>query len=787
MENKFVVWLNRIVEYMIKGLVFLLPLFFLPWTVEFFEFNKQALLWLVVILAAVLWLVKMVYSVRNSGGGVISNGARFEKKIIFKRTPLDIPILTFLLVTMLASIFSQDRLASFFGYFGAASNGWLGLLALTIFYFLIINLAGADKRLNPISLLKLLLYSYGLILLSAFFSLFGLWDKLLKGANIFYSPGFNFLGGSLEELALYSVAMIAIMAGIIFCGRGDGVNRANPVRNSSGVFLPGIEHRRIISNGVNIWLFKIILFISLIFLVIANFSLAWRGLAIVGCLFIFLEFRNVGFKIGGLNKRRILFFSLLVVLAVAFLVFPARLSGMDKYLTGQDLPPEINLSFKNTASITFAALKEKIILGSGPGTFSYIFSRYRPNSLNNTDLWQFRFDKGASYIMEMLGTTGILGILSYLLILSSLFYLFYIFFKKGKGGEGEDLISSLLVALVVLIFFQFFYYANTSLLFLFWLMLALLMVSWRAYPGWLIFKELKLGNNGNFFKILELVVFFFFSAWLILAGFTVRYWLADFYARAGGETNLIKAARLNPYRPDYEIRLAKTYLNKIRAEALKPADFRDDELIQESINSSVAWAREATKISPKAVAAWETLGMVYRDIRSFTQGSEIWAAKAFSQASSLEPSNPVIITELGKAYLDAGQSAEAEQSLKKALELKNNYHEADFALARLYGQHGKTDEALGILDKLSKIYKDERIYYEQGRLYYNRGETDKALDRFLKVIEINPIHSNALYSIGLALELKGEDELALKYFKMVLELNPGSLEVKKKVEEMEGK
>ena len=190
MENKFVVWLNRIVEYMIKGLVFLLPLFFLPWTLEFFEFNKQALLWLVAILVAVLWLVKMVHPVRKF---YLSNGVKFERKIIFKRTPLDIQILTFLIITMLASIFSQDRLASFFGYPGAAGNAWLGLLAMAIFYFLIVNLAGADKRLAPISLLKLLFYSYGLILISAFFSLFGLWDKLLKGANIFYSPALIFL------------------------------------------------------------------------------------------------------------------------------------------------------------------------------------------------------------------------------------------------------------------------------------------------------------------------------------------------------------------------------------------------------------------------------------------------------------------------------------------------------------------------------------------------------------------------------------------------------------------
>ncbi|MDD5032189.1 MAG: tetratricopeptide repeat protein [Patescibacteria group bacterium] len=761
MSSHFAAILDNLIIYLIKGLVFLLPLFFLPWTLEFFEFNKQALLWLMATLLAVLWLIKMIYPVRNSNESIISNGARFEKQIILRRTPLDIPILTFLFITMLASIFSQNRLASFFGYLGNAGSAWLGLLALVFFYFLIVNLVGKDKRITPLSLLKILLYSYGLILLSAFFSLFGLWDKFPRETNTFYSLNFNFLGNSLEMLAIYSVVMIAIITGIIFRGYRDGINKKN------------------------LWLFKIILFFSLVFLVIVNFSLAWWGLIIAGFLFIFFELRNVDFKIRGLDRRRVLFFSLLIILAIAFLILPGRLGEMDKYLIGQELSPEVNLGFRNTASVISSALSENIILGSGPGTFSQIFSLYRPVSLNGTDFWQFRFDRGASSILEILGTAGILGILSYFLILSSLFYLGYIFLKREKKGEAGDLVSSLLAVLAVLIFFQFFYYANTALLFLFWLVTSLFMVSWRTYLDWLVFKELKLEEEKNSFKIFKIAVFLFFSVWLILTGFAGRYWLADFYARAGGETNLIKAARLNPYQPDYEIRLAKTYLNKVRDEILKPADSRNNELVQNSINSSVVRAKEATRISPKSVAAWETLGMVYRDIRFFTQGGEAWAAKAFSQASGLEPSNPVIMTELGKIYLDAGQLEEAEKSLNKALELKNDYHEANFALARLYGQQGKTETALEILDQLSKIYRDERIYYEQGRLYYNQGEIEKALDKFFKVIEINPTHANALYSLGLALELKGEDKLALEYFKKVLKLNPNNLEIKKKVEEME--
>ncbi|MDD5072117.1 MAG: tetratricopeptide repeat protein, partial [Patescibacteria group bacterium] len=658
MSSRFASILDSLIIYLIKGLVFLLPLFFLPWTTDFFEFNKQGLLWLAVILTAVLWLVKM---------------AGFEKKIIFKRTPLDIPILTFLAVALLASIFSQDRFSSFFGYYGNAGNSWLGLLALAIFYFLIVNLANVSGRLAPVSLLKLLFYSHGLILLSAFFSLFGLWDKIWQKANIFYSLKFNFLGNSSEMLAIYSVAMIALLAGMIFFGRQDGAGHR---QNGAG-------HRQNGAGKISFWLFRIILFLSLIFLAITDFFLVWWGLGIIGCLFVFWELKKAGFKTGELGKKRILFFAFLILLASVFLIFPSNLRGIDRYLAGQDLSPEINLGFRNTALVVSPALEKNIMLGSGPGTFSYIFSSFRPNSLNNTDLWRFRFDRGASYILEILGTMGVLGILSYLLIFSSFLYLSFIFLKRKGRGEGDDLPFFLFAALVVLIFFQFFYYINTAILFLFWLALALLMVSCRQHPRWPAFKELKLDEDGVSFKALRLATFFLFFAWLVLAGFVCRYWLADFYARAGGEANLIKAARLNPHRPDYKIHLARIYLNEMRDEALRPVGFRDDEAAKKAIDKSIAWAKGAAKNCPNCVAAWETLGMVYRDIRFFTQGSEIWAAKAFSQASALEPSNPVIRTALGKVYLDADKLDEAEEALRKALELKNNYHEADFALARL--------------------------------------------------------------------------------------------------------
>lgn len=763
MRNKFKVNLEKIITILIKILIFLPPLFFLPWTFEFFDFNKQSLLWIISPLIFLLWLVQRI---RDKG------------KIVFKRTALDIPILTFLIVTFLSSIFSQDRFSSFFGYYGRFSDAWFGLLACVLFYFIIINFTSLKKGLSVISLIKLLFYSYGLILLTAFISFFGLWDKLFKGTNVFYSRAFNPIGGSLESLAGYSLAMIILLSGFLF------------------FYYQG---ERSALEKKKIWLLRIIWFLAIIFLILVDFSPAWWGLLVSGLWFFAIEFRKAG-KIRNLNQR-IVFPCFLVILSAVFLILP--LGNVAYFVTGRNLPEEVRLDYGHTALITFSSFKDHIILGSGLGTFSYDFSLYRPDSFNQSDFWQFRFDKGGSHILELLGTTGILGILSYFLILILLFYLFFIYVKKNRRDvvnfvsaekneeenaereENKFLTFSLSAALLSLIFLQFFYLADTSLLLLFWVILAFLMVAWREYSGWLIFRDLSFGKNNQSRGLLNIIVFLFFAAWLVLTGLTMKYWLADFYARIGGENNLIKAVRLNTNRVEYQMKLAKNYLNKIKEEMLKPADSRDNGVIQAAINYSLNWAKFAARIRPRAVASQEILAMVYRDIKFFTRGSEIWAVKTFEEAVKLEPSNPVLWTELGKAQLEAGLTTEAEQSFKQSQRTKSDYREADFGLARVYIKTNKIEEALAILDNLVGIYNDERIFYERGRLYYNRGEIDKAKKDFLKVLEINPSHANALYSTGLVFELQGKDGMALQYFKKVLELNPDNLEVKRKVERRE--
>ncbi|MEA3463894.1 MAG: tetratricopeptide repeat protein [Patescibacteria group bacterium] len=786
--------LSSIIIYLIKALALILPLFFLPLTVEWFEFNKQYLLWLAVPLIVLLWLIKMI----------------IDKEIKFRQTPLDIPIVLFLALACLSSVFSLDRFSSFFGFYGRFSDAWLGLLSLVLFYFILTNFSAAKGKLNVFNIIKLMLLSYSVVIITALLTIFGWLRELIAllawifpraiGQAEFNVITFNTAGGSLEGLSIFSAAVIFLLIGLLIFNnkrsrwpRVSHQRHSLPSKTANNVKgeipltsrWPRVFHPR--HNLPSSWFFSIILILSILFLVIINFYIAWWCLFAGAVLYFILALISAKRGNLGLALKNLTWPAILIIISLTFLIFPEINSG--SFFIGKKLPQEIRLDYKTALSVVKQSVKDKPLLGKGPGTFSYDFSLYRDSDFNQSIFWQYRFDKAPSHILEMAAGLGSLGILSYFLILSVFFYLVFIFSKKFLLHYSKDngLIISLLIAFVVLFLAQFVYLINTILLFLFWTCMALIMVLLRDTDK-TIFKEriIKLDKHKSSSKLIYLLLVAIAAGWLFLTALEIKYWAADvIYAKAANqEANLIKAARLNPNRYNYEISLAKLYLNQVRAEFAKPAGERDSRLMHIKIDNSINWARQAVKTSVNSVVAHETLGMIYRDVRLLTVGSEAWAARSFEQAGKLEPGNPVLLTELAKAYLNNGMIAEAKKSFSQALNLKNDYYDAKFGLAKVYVKEKNEKDAIIILEELTDLAVDAEVFYELGRLYYNQGEIEHAVERFLQVLDISSNHSNALYSLALAYQLQGDNAQALIYFEKVLQLNPENKEVIKRVEEI---
>ncbi len=110
---------TKILNWGLIILAFLIPLFFLPLTTEFYEFNKNVLLIGMAGLLFVGWGLKMLS----------------EKKVAFKSTPFDLPVLglaaAFTLSTLLVSVNKWEALW--------LPGGTGTILALTALYFILTN------------------------------------------------------------------------------------------------------------------------------------------------------------------------------------------------------------------------------------------------------------------------------------------------------------------------------------------------------------------------------------------------------------------------------------------------------------------------------------------------------------------------------------------------------------------------------------------------------------------------------------------------------------------------
>ena len=63
-------------------------------------------------------------------------------------------------------------------------------------------------------------------------------------------------------------------------------------------------------------------------------------------------------------------------------------------------------------------------------------------------------------------------------------------------------------------------------------------------------------------------------------------------------------------------------------------------------------------------------------------------------------------------------------------------------------------------------------FYHKGRRYFDKGEDDKAIECYLKAIEIKPNFSDAFNELGIIYQKRAEFNLAIKYFQKSLSVNP---------------
>jgi len=786
---------NYIIKYSMYTLVFLMPLFWLPWTIEAYEFNKQYLLFFLTGLALLAWLTKMIV---------------VQRKIIFKRTPLDIWILFFMLMMVLSAVFSIDKISSWLGFYGRFSDSVIGLLCLSIIYFIITNNIASSKKwglsINKIS--QLFLTSSFLAIIGTFLAVFNVWSKIPNLPQAMTFRSFNLTNASLEGMTIFLVVVIGFLTGNLLLHKqrvGKEKLLAVPQgkkKKDKGRFNLGIKIAGLV--------------LSMILLIIVNFWPAWIALGIVMLSLLVMAFWTRLFK----DRVNILLLPIILLLISGFYAtgFNAKIWILDGTSSLNDvLPQEIILDYQTSRSVAWQALKDSPVLGSGPATFMNSFLKYKPMEFNNSNFWNVRFNIASDQITEMVVTVGVLGTLSYLLIIFVFLLIMFLSLqrlrkrhqsKSLKLEESREIVSALpfFLAWLALVAAQFVYHQNTVLSFYFWLFTALGIIGWQKIESTpskqFSFSFKKMPEIGLVINVVLLILVFVLVGLFYLGG---QFYLADIKFREAVNNNedlvqkVEKVVNLNKYRENYRRALSQVYLINAWDEVNKPQEEQNMQLLQALSSGSIEQAREATILSPNSVFVWENLGAVYRDSSGLVGGTLPFALEAFAKASELEPNNPSFFRERCKINL-ISEEKDWDETIgycQKAIELKSNYLDAHVQLALAFEEKGDLEKAVqqmeGILEKLKGVSFQRgsdlsnaatEIYFQTGRLYYNLNRITEAIRMFEQSVIVNPNYANARYALGLSYMADKRNSDALIQFQIIDQLVPNNENIQALIQQL---
>ena len=744
-------FLDKIIKHSIYLLVFLMPLFFLPFSYEKIEYNKQILLWVLAGVAFLAWIARMLFK---------------DKEIRLKKDFLSIAVGGFLAVNLFALIFSKDFNASLWGYFGRYSDSFIGLLSFAAIFYVIVNNQklffsnSENKNKTKISydffkngLMRVFFVSVLIAEIILILSAYGLANKIALWLPI------NTMASFKEGAAMF----IVIILNFKFLSKTDILTNQS-------------KEKRKFNFSISQFLNFLFIVISLLSLIILNFKPAWILLviAMLGWMTV-LTFNRI--KQSSCKTANILLPLFVIAVSIAFVFnFIPSSKFIPKFGT------ETRLSAKDSLLVSARSLKDNFAFGSGQGNFLYNFAKFKPISFNNNINWMFRFNKANNYVVELLATTGIIGLIAWIMLAG---IAIYISINTSQYNT---------VAAVIIVLSFFLYSSATLLLFVFWLMLAIVGCNSENNNKYISIKKIF----ERFPEILLVMNTVFIISVFMFAGFLLKtankYRANMIYAQISADVNtnsqkyeseLQKARNFDKKNSLYPIALARIYLADLKKETKKAPSDQSISNIKDLTKKTLDNAILATELSPNSVAAWELRASVYRDIYFVANDAGKAMLDAFQRAVSLEPANPILATELGKAYSRNGDFDNAAKEFNRALELKKDYEDAKIQLAIIKEKFGKASEAVAELEDIAKSApNDAAIKFEIGRIQYNKGDIDKAIVNFKKAIEIFPNYSNAIYSLGMCYEKQGDKAQAIAALKKVLGLNPGRKDIEDKIEEL---
>lgn len=685
MKENYIKFTYRLAFLLTIAVAIALPLFFLPLTSEFFEFNKSSLFLTTTLIAALAWTSRMI----------------IQKKFTFTRTPLDIPLLLIVTITFIASISSIDQRISLYGTEVRPWPSFLSTATLAAFYFITVSNIKTRKQVELI--LGGLIASTAIASVISIISYFGLYVPF----ELSQYRSFNTMGSAVNLALLQAIVIPVCVAWILF-------SKNKIVRITTTVAAA----------------------ISIISLVLINFVPAYFGIVVA---FVLIFSQVLKANVAKSSQIAIGIFAAITALALLIRYTPLSESVIVPLILNSDenLPAQNQIdTAKNPTlpqrigwDVATSAIGKRPLFGTGPGTFQFAYTQLKPRVMNQTPNWVVRFDRSSSEFSEMITTVGIFGTLAFLLLVITVLRFVWTLLFKTNVNIVYIASAAAAISFITSLFFVTISFSTAAVFFIVAASLVVLaktqdekhvhemtveVATLKNGFNWLPIGANQLGvlktattpTKGARSQVLPvLFLILILAVGFIAARAQIAAFRAEYYYRqaliAARQNNgnrtidlLQQAIKTNPAVDTYHRVLSQTALNAALTLS-NQKDLNQDQqnlltqLVQVAIDQGkVASGYQILPLRLPGISAanavnWEIVSAAYQSVLGSVSGADVNAINTLTQASSLDPQNPLLHDRLGILYQRVKNLDLAQRKFEDAAVIKTDFGPAYYHLAQV--------------------------------------------------------------------------------------------------------
>lgn len=658
--------LDRISFWSFFVVVALLPIFAIPFVNIPIETSKTLVLVLGVAISFIAWA-----SARFSDG-----------KVILPKSKLISVAFLISLLTLVSSLFSGSLKMSLFGIMFDIGSFWFS-------FFTSVLLLNAALVINNENKAKLILK--GLVAIASLLFVF----QILR----FFMPN-------------------TLSLGIL----GDKTSNLFGSWNSFGIFAGALAVISLfvlelfnLDKKKKIFL-TVLLVVSLFLIASVNFALIWRLLGLFALIVFVYKISIYSFKKNeNQNTKKFPTYSFSVIILSLLFFISGQFIGSFLPNTLGLFNVEVNPSFTTTFQVAKNVFKNDVLFGIGPNKFADAWSLYKPSLINGSQFWNTPFSTGVGLIPTLMINSGILVFLSYLVFLVLVLVSgFKNIFSSIKEKYNHTLVLFLLLSIYFFVV-SIFYSAGLSLLILAFITLGIFIgLNANTNNKYLNINFLD-DPRKSFFSILALVVIIITTSGLSFK-FMEKFVSVYYYGKtvnatdvASAEKYVRKALLLN--QNDLYLRTySQVYLSKLNELLSKGDDLTDADKVslQASIDEAVNGAVLATKYNKDNYLNFEILGFVYKNAASIgIKDASAKAIESYTEASRLNPINPLMKLEIARTYFIDKNLKEARKFALESINMKPDFAQGLLFLAELEKGEGNLNQSISYAEEAFKYFPND--------------------------------------------------------------------------------